>query len=88
MAKDGKQILKLTAILLVLCGIITLIIAIMAYSNAGKTSNTIKTVQSLSSASRGEDAYTAQNSATMAPINDWVGKALLPDDITVMNVRF
>ena len=33
------------------------------------------------------DVYSAEKTIEKT-VSDWVGKALLPDDITVMNVRF
>ena len=33
------------------------------------------------------DVYSAEKTIEKT-VNDWVGKTLLPDDITVMNVRF
>ena len=73
---EGNKILRLTGILLVLAGIITLIIAINAYSNAGKTKDSIKKVQQMASASQSQSGYsTTTTKSAYEPINEWIDKA-------------
>ena len=70
---DGNKILKLTGIFLTLVGIATLIIGIIAFSNAGKTNDSIRKVQALQSSST-TTSYSAASSS-MQPLKDWAGKA-------------
>ena len=70
---DGNKILKLTGIFLTLVGIATLIIGIIAFSNAGKTNDSIRKVQTLQSSST-TTSYSAASSS-MQPLKDWAGKA-------------
>ena len=77
MGQDGKRILKLTGIFLLLCGIVTLIIGIMAYSNANKTSDTLNEIQKLANSQQraGSGLTVSSRDAAYAPMREWVGRA-------------
>ncbi len=70
---DGNKILKLTGIFLTLVGIATLIIGIIAFSNAGKANDTISKAQALQS-------YETSNSSSASSsyvkiLRDYAGKS-------------
>ena len=74
MAQDGRKILKLTGAFLALIGIVTLVIGIVAYSNAGKTSDTLTELQKMT-ASSSKSTTATSTSSTIAPIKEWISSA-------------
>ena len=74
MAQDGRKILKLTGAFLAIIGIVTLVIGIVAYSNAGKTSDTLTELQKMT-ASSSKSTTATSTSSTIAPIKEWISSA-------------
>ena len=74
MAQDGRKILKLTGAFLAIIGIVTLVIGIVAYSNAGKTSETLTEMQKLT-ASSSKSTTATSTASTIAPIKEWISSA-------------
>ncbi len=74
MAQDGRKILKLTGAFLAIIGVVTLVIGIVAYSNAGKTSETLTEMQKLT-ASSSKSTTATSTASTIAPIKEWISSA-------------
>ena len=73
-ASEGKKILRLTGVFLVICGIVTLIIAIVAISNAGKTGDMISDVKA-QTAARNSTTSSVSSMDSYEVMEEWQGKA-------------
>ena len=73
MAQDGRKILKLTGAFLAIIGVVTLIIGIIAFSNAGKANDTISKAQALQSYE--SSSSSSATSSYVKILRDYAGKS-------------